>query len=84
MGVDCISVDGFECAGHPGEEDIGGLVLLARAAQELEIPYIASGGFADGRGLVAGSSISLYKAFELLLMLSCSSCARSRGYQVSV
>jgi NAD(P)H-dependent flavin oxidoreductase YrpB (nitropropane dioxygenase family) len=53
MGVDIISVDGFECAGHPGEDDIGGLVLLARAAQELKIPYIASGGIADARGIAA-------------------------------
>lgn len=53
LGADIISIDGFECAGHPGEEDIGGLVLLARAAQELDIPYIASGGLADGRGLAA-------------------------------
>ncbi|KAI0346401.1 inosine monophosphate dehydrogenase [Trametopsis cervina] len=53
LGVDCLSIDGFECAGHPGEEDIGGIVLLARAAQELDIPYIASGGIADGRGLAA-------------------------------
>jgi len=52
-GVDVLSIDGFECAGHPGEEDIGGLVLLARAAQELNVPYIASGGIADGRGLAA-------------------------------
>jgi len=53
MGVDILSIDGFECAGHPGEEDIGGLVLLARAAQELKIPYIASGGIADARGVAA-------------------------------
>ncbi|KAF8688891.1 ketol-acid reductoisomerase, partial [Rhizoctonia solani] len=57
MGVDFLSIDGFECAGHPGEEDIGGLVLLARAAQELEVPYIASGGFGDARGLVAALSL---------------------------
>ncbi|KIY32026.1 2-nitropropane dioxygenase [Cryptococcus gattii E566] len=57
MGVDVLSIDGFECAGHPGEEDIGGLVLLARAAKELTIPYIASGGFADGRGLAAALSL---------------------------
>lgn len=44
-------------AGHPGEEDIPGIVLLARAAQELKVPYIASGGFADGRGLVAALSL---------------------------
>lgn len=53
LGVDVVSIDGFECAGHPGEDDIGGLVLLARAAQELKVPYIASGGIADGRGLAA-------------------------------
>ncbi|KAI9462263.1 hypothetical protein HD554DRAFT_2176017 [Boletus coccyginus] len=57
MGVDVLSIDGFECAGHPGEEDIGGLVLLARAAQELRIPYIASGGLADGRGLAAAIAL---------------------------
>ncbi|THG96128.1 hypothetical protein EW026_g5647 [Hermanssonia centrifuga] len=57
LGVDCLSIDGFECAGHPGEEDIGGLVLLARAAQELNIPYIASGGIADGRGLAASMAL---------------------------
>lgn len=53
LGVDILSIDGFECAGHPGEDDIGGLVLLARAAQEMKIPYVASGGIADGRGIVA-------------------------------
>ncbi|TFK52529.1 inosine monophosphate dehydrogenase [Heliocybe sulcata] len=53
MGVDMLSIDGFECAGHPGEEDIGGLVLLARAASELSIPFIASGGIVNGRGLAA-------------------------------
>ncbi|KAG6844603.1 hypothetical protein H0H87_005537, partial [Tephrocybe sp. NHM501043] len=47
-GVDILSIDGFECAGHPGEEDIGGLVLLARAVKELKIPFIASGGIANG------------------------------------
>ncbi|KAG8927772.1 hypothetical protein FRC03_011640 [Tulasnella sp. 419] len=57
LGVDFLSIDGFECAGHPGEEDIPNLVLLARAAQELDIPYIASGGFADGRGLAAALSL---------------------------
>ncbi|KAF8340423.1 inosine monophosphate dehydrogenase [Cantharellus anzutake] len=57
MGVDILSIDGFECAGHPGEEDIGGVLLLARAAQELDVPYIASGGFGDGRGLAAALSL---------------------------
>lgn len=56
-GVDIVSVDGFECAGHPGETDIPGLVLLARAAEELTIPFIASGGFANGRGLVAAMAL---------------------------
>lgn len=53
MGVDAISIDGFECAGHPGEDDVPGLVLIPAAAQVLEIPIIASGGIADGRGLAA-------------------------------
>ncbi|KAK4687991.1 NADH:quinone reductase (non-electrogenic), partial [Tremellales sp. Uapishka_1] len=57
MGVDCLSIDGFECAGHPGEDDIGGLVLLARAAKELSIPFVASGGFADGRGLAGALAL---------------------------
>ncbi|KAJ7459819.1 hypothetical protein FB451DRAFT_1405709 [Mycena latifolia] len=56
-GVDVLSIDGFECAGHPGEEDIGGLVLLARAAKELKIPYIASGGIADARGYAAALAL---------------------------
>lgn len=55
--MDFVSIDGFECAGHPGEDDVGGLVLLARAAQELKIPYLASGGFADGRGLAAALAL---------------------------
>lgn len=57
LGVDVLSIDGFECAGHPGEEDIGGLVLLARAAQELRVPYIASGGIAEGRGFAAALAL---------------------------
>ncbi|KAH9848371.1 inosine monophosphate dehydrogenase [Lenzites betulinus] len=57
LGVDCLSIDGFECAGHPGEEDIGGVILLARAAQELKIPYIASGGYGDGRGLASALAL---------------------------
>jgi len=56
-GVDVLSIDGFECAGHPGEEDIGGLVLLARAAKELKIPYLASGGIADARGFAASLAL---------------------------
>ncbi|KAJ3136661.1 hypothetical protein HDU89_002271 [Geranomyces variabilis] len=57
IGVDFVSIDGFECAGHPGEDDIGGLILLARAAQTLKIPYLASGGFGDGRGLAAALAL---------------------------
>jgi NADH:quinone reductase (non-electrogenic) len=57
MGVDAISIDGFECAGHPGEDDIPGLVLIAAAADKISIPMIASGGFADGRGLVAALAL---------------------------
>jgi len=53
LGVDVLSIDGFECAGHPGEDDVGGLVLLAIAARQLKIPFIASGGLGDGRGLAA-------------------------------
>ncbi len=57
VGVDAISIDGFECAGHPGEEDIGGLVLIPAAADALDIPVIASGGFGDGRGLAAALAL---------------------------
>jgi NADH:quinone reductase (non-electrogenic) len=57
LGVDGISIDGFECAGHPGEDDIPGLVLIPAAAEKIEIPMIASGGFADARGLVAALAL---------------------------
>jgi nitronate monooxygenase len=52
-GVDMVSIDGLECAGHPGEDDVGGLVLIPAAARALRVPIIASGGIADGRGLAA-------------------------------
>jgi len=57
MGVDAISIDGFECAGHPGEDDTPGLILIPAAADKVKIPIIASGGFADGRGLVAALAL---------------------------
>ena len=53
IGCDAVSVDGFECGGHPGEDDIPNMILLPRAAEELTIPFVASGGMADGRSLVA-------------------------------
>ncbi|MBK5123972.1 nitronate monooxygenase [Burkholderia sp. R-69980] len=56
-GVDVVSIDGFECAGHPGEEDIGGLVLIPIAAERLAIPVIASGGIANGQGLAAALTL---------------------------
>ncbi len=57
LGCDAVSVDGFECAGHPGEDDIPGLILLPCAADKLSIPFIASGGFGDARGLVAALAL---------------------------
>ncbi|MDT8447979.1 MAG: nitronate monooxygenase family protein [bacterium] len=57
IGVDVVSIDGFECAGHPGEQDVGGLVLIPRVAAALKIPVIASGGIADGRGLAASLAL---------------------------
>ena len=56
-GCDIISIDGFECAGHPGEEDIPGLILIPAAADKVKIPMLASGGFGDGRGLVAALAL---------------------------
>lgn len=57
IGVDAVSIDGFECAGHPGEDDIPGLVLIPAAARRLSIPMIASGGFVDGAGLTAALAL---------------------------
>ncbi len=57
IGCDAVSVDGFECGGHPGEDDVPNFILLPRAADELEIPFIASGGMADARSLVGALSM---------------------------
>jgi NADH:quinone reductase (non-electrogenic) len=57
LGVDAVSIDGFECAGHPGEDDTPGLVLIPITADKLTIPFIASGGFGEARGLVAALAL---------------------------
>ncbi|KAL3439963.1 putative 2-nitropropane dioxygenase family oxidoreductase [Aspergillus insuetus] len=57
LGVDFLSIDGFECAGHVGEHDITSFILLGRARQEIKVPFIASGGFVDGHGLIAALSL---------------------------
>ncbi len=57
IGCDAVSVDGFECGGHPGEDDVPNFILLPRAADELRIPFVASGGMADGRSLVAALAL---------------------------
>ena len=57
IGCDAVSVDGFECGGHPGEDDIPNMILLPRAAEELEIPFVASGGMAAGRSLVSAMAL---------------------------
>ena len=57
IGCDAVSVDGFECGGHPGEDDVPNFILLPRAAEELTIPFVASGGMADGRSLVAALAL---------------------------
>jgi NAD(P)H-dependent flavin oxidoreductase YrpB (nitropropane dioxygenase family) len=57
LGVDAVSIDGFECAGHPGEDDVPGLVLIPAAVDRLSVPVIASGGIADARGLVAALAL---------------------------
>jgi nitronate monooxygenase len=57
IGCDAVSVDGFECGGHPGEDDMPNMILLPRAAEELNVPFVASGGMADGRSLVAALAL---------------------------
>jgi len=57
IGCDAVSVDGFECGGHPGEDDVPNFILLPRAAEEIKIPFVASGGMADGRSLVAALAL---------------------------
>ena len=63
IGCDAVSVDGFECGGHPGEDDIPNFILLPRAADELEIPFVASGGMADARSLVAAMALGADLAY---------------------
>jgi NADH:quinone reductase (non-electrogenic) len=70
MGVDAVSIDGFECAGHPGEEDVPGLILIPLAVRALDVPVIASGGIGDGRGFAAAlvlgaDGINMGTRFEL-------------------
>jgi len=57
MGADIVSIDGFECAGHPGEDDVGGIVLIPAAVDQLAVPVLGCGGFADGRGLAAALAL---------------------------
>ncbi|ODQ67945.1 inosine monophosphate dehydrogenase [Nadsonia fulvescens var. elongata DSM 6958] len=57
LGADIVSIDGFECAGHPGEDDVSSLILLARCQQVLKVPVLGAGGFANGHGLVAALSL---------------------------
>ncbi len=57
LGVDAVSIDGFECAGHPGEDDVPGLILIPVAADKVKIPMLASGGFGDARGLIAALAL---------------------------
>ncbi|MBQ15392.1 MAG: nitronate monooxygenase, partial [Gammaproteobacteria bacterium] len=57
IGCDMVSVDGFECAGHPGEDDVTNLILLPLAARRLTVPFLASGGLGDGRGLAAALAL---------------------------
>ncbi len=57
IGCDAVSVDGFECGGHPGEDDVPNFILLPRADEELDIPFVASGGMADGRSLIAAMAL---------------------------
>lgn len=59
-GIDVVSIDGFECAGHPGEDDVPGLILIPCAADKVKIPLLASGGFGDGRGLVAALALGAH------------------------
>lgn len=69
-----LSIDGFECAGHPGEDDIGGLVLMARAYEDLKVPFVSSGGIANGQGLAASLALGAQGAN--------SECARVEGVRV--
>jgi NAD(P)H-dependent flavin oxidoreductase YrpB (nitropropane dioxygenase family) len=67
IGCDAVSVDGFECGGQPAEDDVPNFVLLPRAAEELSIPFVASGGMADGRSLVAALAPRRQPGLEMML-----------------
>lgn len=75
LGASCLSIDGFECAGHGGKDELGGILLLALAAKRLNIPFVASGGIADGRGLAAAIALGAaggkhLSSFSLTFILS--------------
>jgi NAD(P)H-dependent flavin oxidoreductase YrpB (nitropropane dioxygenase family) len=76
IGCDAVSVDGFECGGHPGEDDIPNMILLPRAAEALRIPFIASGGMADARSLVAEGGLAEANSFKKPARLHRAQCQR--------
>ena len=80
IGCDAVSVDGFECGGHPGEDDVPNFILLPRAAEELKIPFVASGGMADGRSLAAALINDIPTCKELIdrIMREAEAIIRSR------
>ncbi len=80
IGCDAVTIDGFECAGHPGEDDIPGLILIPRAVDQLTVPVVACGGFGDGRGLAAALSLGA----SAIAMGSRFMCTREAGVHDNV